>query len=196
MILASEPSERDRENARIRQEIAARQAEEYAAVERLALAALGSGWTPWMKLTLVDSDYHRTGKTEPVATVYKVYHGDDKLSQNAVYLRCLPDGQIRQAAGYEPLFGELLDEKHPTRTLAIQGRQVPACRYSVLWSALERYEPLSAEARAARRVSRARNRAEREEKAWAADHPLLAWAQRMQSEEAASEEQGPKNAIG
>jgi hypothetical protein len=188
MIPASEPSERDRENARIRQEIASRQAEEYAAVERLALAALGPGWTPWMKLTLVDSDYHRSGKTEPVATVYKVYHGDDKRSANAVYLRRLPDGQIRQAGSYEPLFGELVHEKHPTRTLEMQGRQVPACRYSVLWSALERYQPLSAEALAAWRVSRERNRAERAEKEWAADHPLLAWAQRMQSEEAASKE--------
>jgi hypothetical protein len=195
MTPASEPTERDRENARIRQEIAARQAEEYAEAERLALAALGPGWTPWMKLTLIDSDYHRCGNRAPVATVYKVYHGDKKLSENAVYLRRLPDGQIRQAASYEPLFGDLLHEKHPTRTLEIQGRQVSASRYSVLWSALERYEPLSAQALAARRVSRERNRAQRAEKQWQAENPLLAWAERMQSEEAASEEQGPKNAI-
>ena len=194
MTPASEPSERDRANARIRQEIAARQAEEYAEAERLALAALGPGWTPWMKLTLVDSDYYRCGSRAPVATVYKVYHGDKKLSENAVYLRRLPDGQIRQAASYEPLFDKL-HEPHPTRTIEVRGRRVPCPRYTVFWSALERYEPLSPEALAARRLSRERNRAQRAEKQWQAENPLLAWAERMQSEEAASEEQGPKNAI-
>ena len=37
---ASDPSERDRENARIRQEIARRQAEEYAEAERLGRGRL------------------------------------------------------------------------------------------------------------------------------------------------------------
>jgi hypothetical protein len=89
------PTDRDRENARIRQEIARRQADEYAEAERLALAALGPGWRPWMKLTLLDSDHHRTGNDAPAAIVYKVYRGDKKLSDNAVYLRRLPDGSWR-----------------------------------------------------------------------------------------------------
>lgn len=186
------PTDRDRENARIRQEIAARQAEEYAEAERLALTALGPGWTPWMKLLLLDSDYHRTGNTEPVATAFKVYRGDKRLSENAVYLRRMPDGQIRQSGEYEALFGEMLQEPHPTRTVEVRGQQVPCPRYSVCWSALERYEPLSAEALAARRASRERNRAAREEKARAATHPLLAWTEKVQREEEKAEP-GPES---
>jgi hypothetical protein len=179
------PTDRDRENARRRQQIAARQAEEYAEAEQLALEALGPGWTPWMKLSLLDSDYPRTGNTEPVATAYKVYRGEKRLSENAVYLRRLPDGQIHQAPRYEPLFGELLHEPHPARTIAVQGQQVPCPRYSLCWSTLERYEPRSAEQLAALRVRRERNKAEREEKKWAAEHPLLAWAEAIQREETA-----------
>jgi hypothetical protein len=187
------PTERDRQNARIRQEIAARQAEEYAEAERLALAALGPGWTPWMKVVLLDSDYHRSGNTEPVATAYKVYHGEKRLSENAVFIRHMPDGEIRTSQRYEPLFGEILHESHPIRTIEAKGQPMPCPRYAVCWSALERYAPLSAEALAARRLSRERNKAERVEKKWAKDNPLLAWADAVQREE--QEEKGPENTI-
>lgn len=136
---------RDRQNARIREEFAAHQAEEYAEAERLALAALGPGWTPCMKLVLLDSDYHRSDKTEPVAIACKVYHGEKRLSENAVYIRRLPDGSIRTSPSYEPLFGELLHEPHSTRTIEVRGQRVPCPRYAVCWSALECYEPLSAD---------------------------------------------------
>jgi hypothetical protein len=185
---ATQPTDRDRENARIRQEIAARQANEYAEAERLALEALGPGWTPWMKLIVLNSDYHRTGNTQPVATAYKVCRGGKRLSENAVFLRRMPDGQIRQAASYEPLFGELLQEPHPTRTVEVRGRRAPCPRYSVCWSPLERYESRSAEQLAALRASRESKKAERADKQWAADHPLLAWAETVRREEEAEEE--------
>ena len=187
---APQPTSRDRENARIRQEIARRQAEEYAEAEQLALAALGPGWTPWMKLSLLDSDSHNAGNFEPAATVYKVYRGEERLSENAVYLRRMPDGQIRQSREYETLFGEMLHEPHPTRSLEVRGKQVPCPRYSVCWSPLERYEPRTAEELAALRASRERKKAERDEKKWAADHPLLAWAEAVQRAEEAGEERG------
>ena len=82
-----EPSDRDRRNAAIRQIIAERQNAEYAEVLKLALGALGPGWTPWMKLTLVESDHRQTGNVEPVATAYKVYRGEQRLTENAVFLR-------------------------------------------------------------------------------------------------------------
>ena len=148
------PTPQDIENARRRREIAARQAEEYEAAEQLALEALGPGWTPWMKLSLLDSDYHRTGRTEPVATAYKVYRGDERLTENSVYLRRMPDGQVRHADSYEPLFGDLLHEAHPTGTLEVRGQQVPYPRFSLCWSVLERYEPRSAEQLAAAREKR------------------------------------------
>ena len=37
-----------------------------------------------MKLSLIDSDHRRTGNTEPVATAYKVYRGDERV-RNALY---------------------------------------------------------------------------------------------------------------
>jgi hypothetical protein len=164
------PTPQDIENARIRREIAARQAEEYAAAERLALAALGPGWTPWMKLSLIDSDYHRTGNTEPAATAYKVCRGKERLSEHSVYLRRMPDGQIMHADSYEPLFSGLLHEPHPTSTLEVQGQEVPCPRYSLCWSALELYEPRTAEQLAAARVKREQRAIENE----ARENPLFA----------------------
>ena len=184
------PTDRDRENARIRQDIAARQAEEYAEAERLALAALGPGWTPWMRLVLLDSDYHKSGNIEPVATAYKVYRGEKRLSENAMYIRRMPDGETRTSPNYEPLFGKLLTEPHPTRTIEVRGQHMPCPRYAVCWSALEHYEPLSAEALAARRLSRERKKAERAEKIWAAENPLLAWAESVKMQEEVEQEQG------
>jgi hypothetical protein len=150
------PTHQDIENARRRQQIAARQAEEYAEVERLASEALGPGWTPWMKLSLIDSDHRRTGNTEPVATVYKVYRGDERLTEHSAYVRRMPDGEVLYADTYEPLFGELLQEKHPTRTVEVRGQRVPVDRYELCWSALELYEPKSAEELAASRATRER----------------------------------------
>jgi hypothetical protein len=170
MIGTPSPTPQDIENARRRQQIAARQAEEYAEAERLALAALGPGWIPWMKLSLIDSDHHRTGNTEPAATAYKLYRGESRLSQNSIYLRRLPDGRILHSPSYEPLFGDLLHEPHPTRTLDIRGKQAPCPRYHVCWSALELYEPRSAEQLAAARVKREQRALDKE----AAAHPLFA----------------------
>src|SRR5438128_149286 len=108
-----EPTEHDRENASRRQEIADKQAAEYGHCLRLALGVLGPGWTPWMKLCLIDSDYYlRHGAPpEPVATVYKVYHGKLRLSENSVYVM-EKDGKTVWARSYEELLGDLLFEKH------------------------------------------------------------------------------------
>jgi hypothetical protein len=143
---APEPTAQDHDNARRRQQIADRQAEEYEEAERLALEALGPGWMPWMKLALIDSDHRRTGNTAAVATVYKVYRGEQRLTERSAYLRRMPDGRVLRADSYESLFGDLLHEQHPTRTIEVRGRQVPAGKYELCWSALELYEPKSARA--------------------------------------------------
>src|SRR5690348_15582326 len=106
VLAEATPTSQDIENARRRQQIAARQAEEYTEAERLAQEALGPGWTPWMKLSLIDSDHRRSGNTEPVATAYKVYQGDERLTEHSTYVRRMPDGQVRHADTVEPLFGE------------------------------------------------------------------------------------------
>lgn len=65
---------------------------------------------------------------------------------------------MRKAASYEKLFPEL-HEPHPTRTLEVKDKIVPAPRWSLCWSALELYVPKSAEHLATLRASRERNRA-------------------------------------
>ncbi len=57
-----------------------------------------------MKLTLIDSDHRQTGNIEPVATVYKVYRGEQRLTENSVFLRRMPDGQVLTADNYEAAF--------------------------------------------------------------------------------------------
>lgn len=163
----------DHENARIRQAIAVRQAAEYATALTLAHRALGSGWKPWMKLVLLDSDYHDGRSTEPAATVYKVYRGEEKLSENSAYVSQGPDGTVRKANRYEELFGGQLHEPHSTRGFESNGTWTPYPRYCVCWSALELYNPKSAEQLANLRASRERGKTERERRSWAEENPLF-----------------------
>jgi hypothetical protein len=171
MTDASEPTEHDRRNAETRRQIAERQLAEYTEALKLALGTLGPGWTPWMKLVLIDSDHRRTGNTEPVAIAYKIYRGEEKRSDNSVYLRRMPDDTVRKADNYEDLFGELLHEPHPTQTLELlHGQVVPAPRWTLCWSALELYNPKSAEELAEARVRREERAVEKQAEA----NPLFA----------------------
>jgi hypothetical protein len=164
------PTFQEMENARVRHEIADRQAEEFAEAEQLALKALGPGWTPWMKLSLIDSDHRHTGNTETAATAYKVYRGEKRLTENSVYVRRFPDGTMRHADNYDELFGDLLTEKHPTRTVEVKSQQVPVGRYELVWGALELYKPRSPEQLAAGRVKRQQRAIEED----AQENPLFA----------------------
>ncbi len=165
------PTPQDIANAATRQQIAARQAHEYGEALALALTALGPGdWQPWMKLSLIDADHRRTGDTTPVAVVYKVATGEQRLSENSVFLRRMPDGTVQQASSYEALFGDLLKEKHPMRTVEIRGEQVPVARYELCWAALELYQPRTAEQLAEARVKREAKAIEK----MAQENPLFA----------------------
>jgi hypothetical protein len=132
---------------------------------RMALGALGPGFKPWQKISVIDSDFRRTGDDTSRAVVYKLYSADERLSENAVYIRQMPDGTVKKAYGYQSLIEELLDEPHPTKTVEYRGRKVPVARYELHWSALELYTPRSAEQLAALRVSREQKKAERERSA-------------------------------
>ena len=89
-ISAPQPTELDRKNAALRQSVAERQADEYAEAMRVALDTLGPGWRPWMKICLIDADHRQSGDTTAVATVFKVYHGEARLSENSVFLCLCP----------------------------------------------------------------------------------------------------------
>jgi hypothetical protein len=166
----TDPTPQDLANATARQIIADRQNAEYAEAQRLALGALGPGYTPWMKLVLIDADHRQSGNTTPVATVYKVYCGEERLTENSVFIRRMPDGQVAKADSFEPLFGELLTMKHPTRTVEVRGEQVQVGKYELCWASLELYHPKSAEQLAAARKQREEKAVERA----AGDNPLFA----------------------
>ena len=166
----TEPTAQDIANAERRAEIAARMAAEYEEAEQLAEQALGPGYQPWMALRLIPSDHRQTGDTRAVATVFKVYRGEQKLTENSMYVRRFDDGTVRAADNYEELFGDLLAEKHPTRTVDVKGEKVPVGKYELCWSALELYTPQSATALAARRQTREQNAI----KKLATEHPLFA----------------------
>ena len=177
------PSPTDIRNAEYRAKVAREQNTAYREAALLALRILGPGFKPWMKLSLIPSDHRETGDTTPAAVVFKVYRGDERTSDNAMFIRKMPDGSFKKAASYEPLFGDLLTEAHPTKTMEIRGEQVPIGRYELVWSAIELYKPRDAEALAAARVVREKNKAERADRKFAEDHPLLAFAERAQEEE-------------
>src|SRR5262249_14602944 len=115
---------------------------------------------------------------------------EQRLTENALFLRRRPDGHIETAANYEPLFGDLLRERHATRTVEVRGQQVPVGKYELCWSALERYEPRSAEQLAQLRATRERRRQERQDRRWADENPLLAWAERASQQDTPEKEEG------
>jgi hypothetical protein len=75
--------------------------------------------------------------------------------------RCAADGSVRHADNVEELFGELLTEKHPTRTIEVRGQQVPVGKYELCWGSLDVYSPKSAEALAAARTKREERKLEK-----------------------------------
>ena len=170
-----EPTENDRRNAETRRAIAEKMRAEYGRCIRLALGVLGPGFTPWMKLVLIDSDHRRNGNIEPVATVYKVYRGEERLTENSMYVM-EREGEILTAKSYEELLGDRLHEKHPSYGFEHNGEWKAFDRWTLCWGAIELYEPRSPEQLANLRESRGRKKAEREEKAWKEANPLLAWA--------------------
>lgn len=188
-----QPTERDRENAILRRQIAARQAEEYDQVKGWAEAAFGPGWQPSHRHYLVEIDeeerVHYTGeRPQAAATVYTVKNNAGEQRHFAVSA----DGKAIECDSCQSGFGPMLWEPHPTRGFTHQGSFCRYHRYSLNWVPYEKYQPKSAEELAALRASRERKKAEREEKKWVTEHPLLAWAERVQREDEKTEK-GPQS---
>ena len=186
------PTDQDRRNAELRANVASKQNDQYQEAALLALATLGPGWKPWMKLTLIDADHRQSGNREAAATVFKVYRGDEKISDNAMFIRKMPDGRLMKNQRYEPLFGDMLFEAHPYKTMEVRGQIVPVGRYELCWSAVDIYRPKSADQLGALRESRERGKTARDEKRWAEANPLLAWAERHDSEEKKIDGESPQ----
>ncbi len=133
-----EVTEQDRDNAEMRQTIAAQQEAEVLHCQMLTLRSLGPGWEPSMRLTLVRvEDCRPTGKNDPdperIAVAYRVSRGEgeDRLVR---FVRETPSGKVLVSDRHEDVFKGLLDEKHPTKTMEIKGQQVPCKRYQLYWS--------------------------------------------------------------
>ena len=152
------PTERDLENARIREEIAEKQQAEYDQCYLWALGAFGPGWFPSCRHYLVEKDdeeqARRTGdKPKAAATVYTVRNkAGDKRHFTVV------DGRVRECAGYEEGFKEMLLESHPTMRIEVRGEKVAPHRFNLCWAGFEVYHPKSDEQLASLRVSREKDR--------------------------------------
>lgn len=99
-----------------------------------------------------------------------MYRGEEKLTERSVFLRRMADGRVEKAENYEPLFGDLLTEKHPTRTVEVRGEQMPVGRSELCWLSLEECHPRSAESLAAARERREEKAVEKDAEA----NPLFA----------------------
>jgi hypothetical protein len=170
------PTEQDQENARIRREIADRFAAEYAECLDHAAEAFGPGWFPSHRHYLVSKDEEArvryTGeKAQPAATVYTARNAAGETRHFT-----LEDGRVVEHESYAGGFGTTLLELHPTRGFEHEGKWHPVHRYSLCFAPYDLYEPKTAEQLAALRASRERKKAERDEKKWAEENPLLAWA--------------------
>jgi hypothetical protein len=166
----------DRENERVRQEIAERMEEAYVACWEWALKAFGPGWLPSGKHMLIDKDEenrvrYTSERPKIAATVYTVRKGDQKR-----HFTVGEDGAVTECEGYEQGFGPMLLEPHPTQTIEVRGQVVHPHRYSLCWGGFELYEPKTADELAVLRASRERKKKERETEQWKKDHPLLVWA--------------------
>jgi len=188
-----EPTEHDRKNARVRAEIAERQAEVYRQVLAWALGAFGPGWLPSHRHFLVERDEEArvryTGEPPTAsATVYTVRHEETGQARHFT----VEDGGMVEHPSMEAAFGSMLLEPHPTRTIEVRGKRVHPHRYSLCWADFPLYEPKTAEQLAALRVSREQKRAEREDRKWAEREPL--WAPLAEREK--RERQGRGGAKG
>jgi hypothetical protein len=184
-VTEPEPTQHDRENARIRQEIALRQLAEYTRVLRLSLGKFGPGYLPSGRHFLLDKTEEERSRREgtpaaPAATVYSVRHAETGTRRHFMVGE---DGMVKEVASYEEGFGPMLYEPHPTAGFEHAGQWCPYHRYSLCWAPFELYHPRSAENLARLRASRERGKQERTDKKWAAENPLLAWAERQQQEE-------------
>jgi hypothetical protein len=193
-----QPTARDIENAAMREAIAQRQNGEYRGAEMLALRRLGPGWQPSMKVSVYRAEEcGPIGKDDPprvpIAVAFKVsgWLMGERVDR---FIRELPTGEVLDSDRYEDVFQGMLDEKHPTRTMNVKGAAVPMKRYQHYWSAMELYEPQSAEDLARLRASRERRKAERGEAAWREEAPLFTtWANRaaQQDDDTPGEQAAP-----
>jgi hypothetical protein len=169
-------SDQDREGERIRREIAEKQEAEYVECLKWALSAFGPGWLPSHRHMLVEKNEeertrHSGERAKAAAVVYTVKNKDGDRRHFTV-----TDGKVVPCASYEEGFGDLLHAKHPTRGFEHKGAFVRTHRYSLCWAGYDLYHPKTAEQLAALRVSREKGKADRADKKFAEDHPLLAAA--------------------
>ncbi len=169
---ATVPTEHDRENFRIRQEIAEQQEREYRECYLLAFGAFGPGWLPSHQHVLIDKEEaarvrYTQERPQVAATVYTVRHADGRVRHFTV-----EDGRVKEHASYEAGFGAMLLEPHPTRTIEVRGEMVHPHRYDLCFAPYVLYKPKTPEQLASLRETRERKKDEK----FAEEYPLFALA--------------------
>jgi hypothetical protein len=117
------PTALDPANAAMRA-IAEKQNARYAEASTLALAALGPGFTPRMRLALIDAGHRRTGDRTPAAVAYEAYRGEERASENARFIRRLPGGRTLKGDTPGSVFGDPLTQRHESPTIGVKGGQL------------------------------------------------------------------------
>jgi len=173
----STPTARDLANAALRQEISARQQQEWNQVHAWAKSIFGLGWLPSHRHMLIAKDEEARSRATgeravPSATVYTVKNSVGSKRHFTVNA----EGRATEVASMEAGFGEMLLAPDLERTIEIRGQRVHPHKYSLCFAPYELYVPKSADALAALRVSRERGKAEREERKFREENPLLGWA--------------------
>jgi len=157
------PTAQDIENARIRQEIAARFQAEYNQCAAWAEQLFGTGYQPSHRHFLVDKEdedrcRHTGERPTPAATVFSVRHIESGERRHFL----IRDGKPVVVASYEEGFGPLLLELHPTLRIEVREQMVAPQRYSLCWSSIETYKPRTAEELAAARQRREERKVEQD----------------------------------
>lgn len=132
-ITQAQPTEQDWENARIRQEIAARQAQEYDQVQAWTEAAFGPGWRASHRHFLLSKEEeervrYTSERPQAAATVYTVRHVKTGEPRN---FTVSAEGNVTECESYQAGFGAMLFEPHPTAGFTHQGKWCPYHRYSL-----------------------------------------------------------------
>lgn len=180
----AKPNDRDRANAEMRAALAQKQNELYGVVMAWSTTLFGEGYLPVGRHYLVDKAEEDAARKEdrPPAVEMTVYCVKNDAGRRRYFT--VDDGTVKEHLGYQEAFGDRLKELHPTLTFEHRRKALPAMRYSLCWGAIERYDPLSAEALAILRASREKAKAERQAARDREEMPLFTtWLEKLKAEE-------------
>jgi len=128
------PLPQDHQNARIRREVAGRQAQEYDQVLAWALGKFGPGWLPSGRYFLIEKseeDRARYTGERPTAaaTVYIVKN----MVGRKRFFTVDAEAHVQEHASMEAGFGPMLLEQHPSAPVMVENKRGASPRRGEVW---------------------------------------------------------------